>query len=621
VKPTAWKESKPCLPTNAGEKTLAMAVKNTGFLLDRLAEDCHPLQFLRELTTNSIEALLRTDSKKGSIIWDVDWVTYELQGVYKLSIVDEGVGMTGDEMVEYINQLSSSISEQSIVGNYGVGGKIATATRNRAGVLYLSWKDGLGSLIHFWRDPETGTYGLKQFNGERGEYPYYIAIEDDVKPDLIADHGTKIVLHGNSVTQNTMEPPPGAPSPSRWISKYLNTRFYRFPEGITVKAREGWENPRSDKDRNVLRRITGQKQYLADHCDTPGVVDLPNAGAHCWILKDEPALQNNSGFVESTGHVAALYQDELYEMATARSGSARLQNFGVIFGHRQVVIYLEPTATSGRRVTTNTARTLLLINNEPLPWADWANEFREMMPPAIRSLIEQKAAAASVADHSKSIRDRLKQLLELYKVSRYRPAIDGDLRVDDQTNARGGQPQRREASTATPGTSNAGGEGGTAGGVYAIFQKEGSIPGKKIQSEPFPDVRWISLKDGTRDLGMIEDRSARFLSDQNTLLINADFRIFADMVNKFLKDLGGNPALTDSIEDAVHNWFEQALVETVIGVHALRHAKEWSPQDIDTALSEEALTAAVMQRYHVYNSVKRELGSKLGKLDRATVAS
>ena len=612
------------MPTHQGigsEKTLAMAVKNTGFLLDRLGEDCHPLQFLRELTTNSIEAILRTDSKTGSIIWDVDWVTYDLQGIYKLSIVDNGVGMTGEEMVEYINQLSSSIAEQSMMGNYGVGGKIATATRNRAGVLYLSWKGGPGSLIHFWRDPETGTYGLKQFDVGRGEYPYYIAIEDDVKPDLITDRGTKIVLHGNSATQNTMEPPPETPSPSRWVSKYLNTRYYRFPDGVTVKAREGWANPRSDKDRNLLRRITGQEQYLTEHCEASGHVELANAQGHWWILRDEPALQNNSGFIESTGHVSALYQGELYEMATARSGSARLQNFGVIFGYRQVVIYLEPRTTSEKRVTTNTARTLLLINNEPLPWADWAMEFREKMPAAIRALIEQKAASASVADHSKTIRDRLKQILDLFKVSRYRPAIDGDVRIDDQATVRGGQPQRRDTTTTGAGTGHGGTEGGAAGGVYAIFQKEGGVPGKKVQSDPFPEVQWVRLKDGTRELGMIEDRAAKYLSNQNTLLINADFRVFTDMVNKFLKDLGGNPALIDSVEDAVHNWFEQALVETIIGVQALRHAKEWSPENIDAALSEEALTAAVMQRYHVHNSVKRELGSKLGKLDLGVAAS
>ena len=54
-----------------------------------------------------------------------------------------------------------------------------------------------------------------------------------------------------------------------------------------------------------------------------------------------------------------------------------------------------------------------------------------------------------------------------------------------------------------------------------------------------------------------------------------------------------------------------------MGVQALRGSKEWSQQQIQAALSDEALTAAVMQRYHVNNSIKRELGAKLGKLQAA----
>ena len=45
--------------------------------------------------------------------------------------------------------------------------------------------------------------------------------------------------------------------------------------------------------------------------------------------------------------------------------------------------------------------------------------------------------------------------------------------------------------------------------------------------------------------------------------------------------------------------YEQALVESVLGMRALHNAKEWSDRDIDKALSSEALTAAVMQRYHI----------------------
>ena len=39
--------------------------------------------------------------------------------------------------------------------------------------------------------------------------------------------------------------------------------------------------------------------------------------------------------------------------------------------------------------------------------------------------------------------------------------------------------------------------------------------------------------------------------------------------------------------------------------------------DVERALSEEGLTAAVMARYHVHVAVQRELGSKLGKLSAA----
>ena len=51
-----------------------------------------------------------------------------------------------------------------------------------------------------------------------------------------------------------------------------------------------------------------------------------------------------------------------------------------------------------------------------------------------------------------------------------------------------------------------------------------------------------------------------------------------------------------------------------MGVQALRNSKEWSVEDIDKAISEEGLTSAVMQRYHVMFAVKREVGSKVGSL-------
>jgi hypothetical protein len=599
------------------QKTLPLTVANTGFLLDRMGQDCHPLQFLRELTQNSIESILRTDEKKGEIIWDVDWKHYNEKGYYKISITDTGDGMTGDQMVKYINQLSSSVSEQSFIGNYGVGAKISAATRNHAGLIYLSWRGGKGAMIHLWRDPDSARYGLRQFEMDDGSYEHYVELEDDAKPEQIKEHGTRVVLLGMSESADTMAAPPGSSTPSRWVAKYLNGRYFRFPEGITVKAREGWTLPRENRDTNILRTVIGQEQYLKKHSILSNTLQLNGAIAHWWILKDDKTISQLSGSFESSGHVAALYGDELYELQTGRAGTARLQQFGVILGHKRVVIYVEPKGDETCSVTTNTARTHLSINKEPLPWADWAAEFREKMPSEISELVKESSAGTSAEDYAKSIRERLQQIIDLYKLSRYRPAPNGTLLIDMDALARGGRSRLSDYThrdkPVGPGPSE---RGGAAGGAYSAYLKKDGVPGEAVK-DIWPKVFWVSVNDNTRSAGDLEDRAARFLLDTNHLIINADFRVFTDMINKWNRDLVGGAAVNEAVTRAVRNWFQQALEETVIGIQALQKSKEWTDEDIRKATSEEALTAAVMQRYHVYNSVKRELGSKFGKIQTA----
>ena len=68
-----------------------------------------------------------------------------------------------------------------------------------------------------------------------------------------------------------------------------------------------------------------------------------------------------------------------------------------------------------------------------------------------------------------------------------------------------------------------------------------------------------------------------------------------------------------AVKDVVREWFEQTLVEAILGVQQLVGSKEWNSHDLGGALSEESLTAIVMPRYHVNIAVSRAIGTKFGK--------
>jgi hypothetical protein len=175
-----------------------------------------------------------------------------------------------------------------------------------------------------------------------------------------------VILLGNGEEEDTMRAPEGAPSPSRWIARYLNSRYFVFPSNITVKAREGYTSDSSDT--NVLRTVKGAREFLDKYKEAAGKVEFEDATAYWWILRATDAVGQASGANLGGGHMAALYRNELYELVSGRSGTARLQSFGVSLGHARVVVYIEPRDGSETRITTNTARTLLHLNGEPLPW-------------------------------------------------------------------------------------------------------------------------------------------------------------------------------------------------------------------------------------------------------------
>lgn len=596
--------------TVVSHDTLPMSVADMTFLVKKLGEECAPLQFVRELTRNGLDGIQQLSAPTGEVIWDVDWSYFDLsEGVFKLTCIDTGIGMTGTEMVKYINQLSSSIHQQTSTGNFGVGAKISAAPRNPAGMIFMSWKAGIGHMVHLWLDPTEKVFGLKRWPQNGGEF--WCQVSDDLKPTQIVDHGTAVVLLGKSDADNTMVPPEGTPMKSRWILRYLNTRFFRFPKGVVVRAREGWEISRPNKH-NFLRVVDGQEHWLKQSCQSAGVVDLTDAKVHWWILK--PDVDVDSGHTAGGGHVAALFQDELYEMVAGRAGIARLQAFGVIFGVSRVVLYVEPNSDLHSPVTANTARTHLMVAGDSLDWAKWATEFRSSMPEPIAALQDEIGAKAG-QDHKQAILERLKQIKDLLRFSRFKPTKDGSVNIDPHMGASGGE--AATANLSRGGRGDAGKKGGKAGDIYALFAEAGSVKAEPVDTLTEPRVDWITVEKKTREPQDMEDRAGKFILQQNLLLINGDFRVFTDMMDRWRLAYAHVPGAQGTIESVAREWFEQQLVETVMSAQGLRRTGNWSLDELEKLWSEEALTAAVLPRWHIDQSIKRVLGQKLGSLKAA----
>jgi hypothetical protein len=107
------------------------------------------------------------------------------------------------------------------------------------------------------------------------------------------------------------------------------------------------------------------------------------------------------------------------------------------------------------------------------------------------------------------------------------------------------------------------------------------------------------------------------LLQQNKLIINGDFRVFADMIERWARFYNHIPGVRATVKQTIEEWFQQQLVETVVSAQALKRTGRWSLNELSRLWSEEALTAAVLPRWHIDQSIKRQLGHRLGSLKAA----
>jgi hypothetical protein len=590
-----------------------MGVDDVGFLIENLGADAAPLQYLRELVQNELEAIQRAGVEYGEIEIDYE----EIAGVRKLRISGNGEGMTPDDVADNLNRLSASGGIQAFDKNFGIGAKITAGTRNPHGVVYKAWKNGSGSLTTLGR--LDGRYGRLGIRNEDGTVDYWLPLPEEDKHPSIDQHGVSVVLLGRNAEDDTSSSPPGVDLPSQWIAAYLERRYFQIPANVSVRVLRPVEiyDAEQGTHRAIYDTIRGQRYYLDRHSEARGhhVVEELKATVWWWLLNEE--ITKGGKTWNNRGHVAALYQDELYEVRGGQSRWSALKDFGIYAGFGRIVIYVEPHNV----LKANTPRTALILKgNQPIDYAEIGAAFVEKMPDELAGFMAGQVSAER-GDHRKAIKKSLKEIAEALQQARYRRSRRGKPDHFDIEEGRilasTGEPEpagRNQDRAPRPQDA-----ADRIGGEYlrrAREERERRMRGEKVESDPSPKIVWD--EEGTT---VPTGRAATYNPRVHVVTANSKYEGYLDMV-EWAADEAKNRAASEMddeslktiAEDEVRRWFEQAWTEAVVALRPMAHDAKWGPKVYETGLSDEGLTAAIVSHiWHMMSAIKRGLAGRLGR--------
>lgn len=412
---------------------MKISITGASAWVTRMFEACGPYQWAREFLKNSLEA----GAKR--VEFGIEWLAVEMSGVYRRTIMDDGLGMTEKELLDFFSTLGAGAKKiGGVHDNYGVGAKIAALPWNPEGVAVISYRDGKGSMIWMMLEPESGDYELAEFQvGDKAVCvidPSQISGAEwnamgevnwgAVAPDWIRDHGTMIVLRGSAQNPDTILGNPDASEGDiKGLSVYLNWRFWDLSAQdvhvveLRSEKKNSWPQGAQDRDdvrRPNNRRIMGAKYYLTDVKAPKGrlgasgvsLVDEDRVGVEWYLWEGErPAIHS---YAKKPGYIAVRYRDELFQLTMHK---AHFRWFGIIHGEVQqnLTLIVEPhlfQPSNGRwGIHPDQSRNRLIFTGKgekgvELPLSDWGMEFANDLPEDIKNAIN-----AARGDRSGSIED------------------------------------------------------------------------------------------------------------------------------------------------------------------------------------------------------------------------
>lgn len=606
-----------------------MKAAGTQHLIERVYRESGKYQWVRELFFNGVEA------GATRIQFGVEFQAVESKGVYRRLIADNGCGMSANDLVAFFNTFGGG--GKPIGGeheNFGVGSKTSLLPWNKYGLVVVSRFQGVDSMIWVQCDPDTGEYGLKLFECEdpdTGETTLEVACDPHedpehgcdwrkVIPDWVGEHGSVIVLLGNSPTDDTVRGDPNRDEAEiKGISSYLNRRIWKIPEDTQVtvdefrtEARSSWpmtetmahgtHNGAGSDRRLNSRRIVGAQSYVEyssksfrkGSIQASGTVTLDDTTEVDWVLweGERPAIQS---YAAISGFIATLYKNELYDVTTHH---ATYRSFGISESavRKNLWLIIRPPAfdeEKGFGVYPRTDRNALLLRGGPnaggpLPLHDWAGEFADKMPQQIVDAIRTARSGRSGTIEDEAWRRRLAERFGArWKIKKRRVDKGGDMTVDARQSGTTSKPKKKRKKRRR---SRSRGRGGTTG-TNAVGSSDGNQKAKIVElGGGIPRYRAVGGEEF--DEGMLAAWQPNDpVHAEGAVLINIDHPVLQEET-KYWQDQFADHHAEDIAQDVI-DVYGQAAVAKVAHSEQLKSVLP-SKRVEDELRSEGALTMALL---------------------------
>jgi hypothetical protein len=639
------------------QEVLPLLMGASGPIVDRNKRDIRtPGQWLRELKENADEAGAK------NIHFGIEWQGVAHLGVFRRLVADDGKGMDDQEINQFMRTYGGGGKPIGAEHeNFGIGAKVTLLPWNREGMVVISYKDGLASMIRLKHDPLTNEYGAfiwtadNDFGGD--EQLMVVSPEDFGMPtwgvedfgsiwkqvpfwaDKLTppDHGTIILLVGNDALEDTILGDPDRPEERapHFPARYLNTRIWQVPEDMTITV----DVPVSPDKNNWPR----EEPEIIDLLGTSGITRRPVKGAHHyihnvggsvaasselhgsepsnigrnvlvrWFLRT-PSEKRPNPYGPRDGMIAVLYDNELYDISAE---PYRFRQFGIRWKdvQRDTYLIIDPPASSDSEkhgvYPLGGRDALNLYGGKELPFGEWGMAFAASLP----SAIEQRLKEARPDDEmDRSWKERFaERFMQRWRQPRLRVAPEGETNADPTTrspkvDAEGGKNRTKVARPRRPRnerpslvrkntTADRAGLSRTARKI----EMAAAIPDwVRASAEDMDEAYYVAAFDPTRE----NDDGSR-----GAVLLNIEHEAIRGFVLEFQEKYP--PQAAEQIELECLNIIGQSLVAKV--VHAQSLTAHVPREEVEASfLSPISLTTAAMGMVFESEGLSIRIGGVLG---------